>query len=83
VTDAAFNNVQVLDEKGGALMFFGGSSDGPDSMNMLTAVKIDYDNVPFFEQLAAPGFNIEYLVLLAGQYGTNKVVVYGFGSFEE
>jgi sugar lactone lactonase YvrE len=83
VTDAAFNNVQVLDDKGGATMFFGGPSDGPDSILLLTAVKIDYDSVPFFEELAAPGFDIEYLVLLAGQYGTNKVIVYGYGSFEE
>lgn len=83
VTDAAFNNVQIFDEKGGALMFFGGPSDGPDSLNMLTAVEIDYDSVPFFEELAAPGFDIEYLVLVAGQFGTNKVVVYGYGSFDE
>ena len=83
VTDAAFNNVQVLDDEGGALMYFGGASNKPDSIDMLTAIDIDYDNVPFFEDLAAPGFKIEYLVLLAGQYGTNKVVVYGYGSFEE
>ena len=83
VTDAAFNNVQVFDNEGGATMFFGGPSDGPDSILMVTAVKIDYDSVPYFEKLAAPGFVIEYLVLLAGQYGTNKVVVYGYGSFDE
>jgi DNA-binding beta-propeller fold protein YncE len=83
VSDAAFNNVQVLEDTGGALMFFGGPGDGPDSINMLTAVKIDYDSVPFFEDLAAPGFDIKYLVLLTGQYGTNKVVVYGYGSFDE
>ena len=64
-------------------MFFGGPSEAPDSILLPTAVKIDYESVPFFEELAAPGFDIEYLVLLAGQYGTNKVVVYGFGSFEE
>jgi DNA-binding beta-propeller fold protein YncE len=83
VVDAAFNNVQVLDDRGGATMFFGGPSEAPDSILLPTAVKIDYESVPFFEELAAPGFDIDYLVLLAGQYGTNKVVVYGFGSFEE
>jgi len=50
---------------------------------MLTAVKIDYDSVQFFEKLAAPGWDIEYLVLVTGQFGTNKVVVYGYGSFAE
>jgi hypothetical protein len=75
--------VQIFDDAGGALMFFGGPSDGPDSIYMLTVVEIDYDSVPFFEELAAPGFKIEYLVLIAGQYGTNKVVVYGYGAFDE
>ena len=83
VTDASFNNVQILDSEGGALMYFGGPSNEADSMNMLTTVKIDYDSVPYFRELAAPGWDIEYIVVLAGQYGTNKVVVYGFGSFDE
>lgn len=83
VTDAAFNNVQVLDDQGGALMFFGGQGAGPDSLDMLTAIGIDYESVPYFEHLAAPGFDIEYLVVVAGQFGINKAVVYGYGSFDE
>lgn len=83
VTDSAFNKVQILEESGGALMFFGGPSTAPDSIDMLTVVKIDYENVKYFQHMAAPGFEVEYLVLLSGQYATNKVVVYGFGSFAE
>ena len=80
VVDAAFENVQLLDPDGRALTFFGGAGDGPGNLNLPTVVKVDYDNVPYFRQFAAPGFEIEYLVLVASQFGRNKVAVFGFGS---
>ena len=84
VVDAAFQNVQVIEaETGGALMAFGRTGEESDSINVPTVVKIDYDDVEHFEHLAAPGFNIEYLVLVVGQFGPNKVLVLGFGSFDE
>ena len=79
VVDAAFENVQLLDADGRALTFFGGAGDGPGNLNLPTVVKVDYDNVPYFQPFAAPGFRIEYLVLVASQFGPNKVAVYGFG----
>ena len=83
VVDAAFQNIQILAPDGAPLMAFGGP--GPDKWNvsMPTVVKIDYENVPYFEKFAAPDFEIEYLVLVASQYGRNKVVVFGFGHFDE
>lgn len=83
VVDAAFQNVQILAPEGGALMYFGGPGSGRGNMNLPTVVKIDYANVPYFEKYAAPGFDIEYLVLVASQFGENKVLVYGFGSLQE
>jgi sugar lactone lactonase YvrE len=84
VTDAAFQNIQVLaGEDGGALMAFGQAGAEPFSMNMPTAVKIDYENVEHFRQYAAPGWEIEYLVIVASQFGPNKVVVFGFGHFSD
>jgi sugar lactone lactonase YvrE len=83
VVDAAFSNVQILDPLGLALMFFGQSGAERDSINLPTVVKIDYDNVSYFQQYAAPGFEIEYLVAVASQFGPNKVSVYGFGSLRE
>lgn len=83
VVDAAFQNIQILAPDGAPLMAFGGP--GPDKWNisMPTVVKVDYDNVQYFEKFAAPNFDIEYLVLVANQYGLNKVVVFGFGQFNE
>lgn len=84
VVDSAFENVQVLDADGTPLTFFGErGGDGPGGISMPTAVKIDYDNVEYFEKYAAPGFKIEYLVLVASQFGRNKVAVFAFGSRDD
>ena len=83
VVDSAFENIQVFAQDGGALMFFGAPGDARDSINLPTVVKIDYDNIQYFEKYAAPNFEIEYLVLVASQFGVNKVSVFGFGSMKE
>lgn len=81
VVDAAFENIQVLDPDGNPLLFFGSPGDDRDSINLPTAIAIDYDNVDAFRRYAAPGFDIEYVVLVASQFGVNKVVAYGFGTY--
>ena len=81
VVDSAFENVQIFAPDGGATMFFGAPGADRDSINMPTVVKIDYDNVRYFDEYIAPDFEVEYLVLVASQYGVNKVTVFGFGSY--
>lgn len=83
VVDAAFENLQVLDFDGTPLTFFGGAGNQPGNINMPTVVKIDYDNVQYFRKYAAPGFEIEYLILVASQFGVNKVSVFGFGAMSD
>jgi DNA-binding beta-propeller fold protein YncE len=83
VVDSAFNNLQIFAHDGGALMAFGAPGAGPDSIDLPTAVKIDYDNVSYFQQYADPKFAIKYLVLVASQYGRNKVVVFGYGEYKD
>jgi DNA-binding beta-propeller fold protein YncE len=83
VVDAAFENVQMFNEQGQILMYFGGPGNGRGNLDMPTAVVIDYDNVDYFRKYADPDFEIEYLVLVANQFGANKIVVYGFGSLKE
>ena len=51
-------------------------------LNLPTAVAIDYDNVALFARRAAPGFRIEYLVLVVSQFGPNQVDVFGFGKMQ-
>jgi DNA-binding beta-propeller fold protein YncE len=83
VVDAAFQNVQMFNNAGQVLMFFGGAGGGPGDMYLPTAVDVDYDNVEYFRKYADPEFEIEYLVLVANQFGPNKVAVYGYGSLKE
>ena len=80
VVDAGFQNVQIFDEQGRILMYFGGAGNERGNMNLPTVVKIDYESVDYFRKYAAPGFEIEYLVIVASQFGANKVSVFGFGS---
>jgi DNA-binding beta-propeller fold protein YncE len=83
VVDSQFNNVQIFAHDGGALMAFGALSGGPDSIDLPTVVKIDYDNISYFQKYADPNFEIKYLVLVASQFGRNKVVVFGFGEYKD
>ncbi len=79
VVDAAFENIQLFNEKDQLLLFFGGPGGEPHNINLPTNIVIDYDNVKYFQQYAAPGFNLEYLIIVASQFGNNRVNVFGFG----
>jgi len=83
VVDAAFENIQILDEDGSSLLFFAEPGENRGNINMPTVVKIDYDNLQYFRRFVDPGFELEYVVLVASQFGLNKVVVFGFGSMRD
>jgi len=77
--DAAFENVQIWDTSNAqALLAFGGSGVGPGQMYLPGAVFVSYDLNDYFEELVSPDFSLEYIILVANNYGPNKVAVYGF-----
>jgi sugar lactone lactonase YvrE len=76
--DAASELVQIFNPDGELLLFFGGAGNRPGGLNLPADVAIDYDNVDLFADRVAPGYRIEYLVLVTSQFGTNKVSVFGF-----
>jgi hypothetical protein len=79
VVDAATAVAQLFDPEGRLLMFFGEpKSSGAGAFYLPAGLRIDYDNVEFFQKFVAPGYRIEYLILVANQAGPNKVAVYGF-----
>lgn len=78
VVDASFENVQIFDPDGRLLLFFGGPGNGPGGINLPTKIVIDYDNVDLFKDRIAPGYEVEFLLLVTSQFGRNKVNVYGF-----
>ncbi len=79
VVDAGTTLVQLFDAEGRPLMFFGEpKSSGPAAMYLPAGLAIDYENVGFFQKFAAPGYKVEYLILVTNQIGPSKVSVYGF-----
>jgi DNA-binding beta-propeller fold protein YncE len=83
LVDALSEVVKIMDAEGRLLLFFGLPGNAPGNVNLPSRVKLDYDNVGLFEQYAVPGAKLEFLVIVANQYGLNKINVYGFGSFPE
>ena len=79
VGDAAFQNVQIFDAHGKLLMFFGQTEGRNDGLSLPAGVTIDYDNVAYFRGFADPKFKVEYLILVASQFGPNKIDIFGFG----
>jgi DNA-binding beta-propeller fold protein YncE len=78
VVDAAFETVQIFDRDGKLLLFFGSAGNHPGGINLPAKVEIDYENVDLFTDRVAPGYEIEYVILVTSQFGRNKVNAYGF-----
>lgn len=79
VVDAAAQVIQIFDAEGKLLMYFGEPGSSATPLDLPAKVIIDYDHVALFQKYAAPGFELEYLVVVSNQYGDRKVSVYGFG----
>jgi sugar lactone lactonase YvrE len=78
--DAMSQVIQVFDDQGRLLTWFGDPTASNATQNLPAKAMVDYDDVNIFQSYAAPNFNIEYLVFVINQLGPHKVSVYGFGS---
>jgi len=81
IVDASTEVAKIYNQQAQLLLFFGLPGNEPGMMNLPAKIVLDYDNVELFKKYAAPGADIEFLVLVSNQYGPNKISVYGFGSF--
>jgi len=78
--DAMSQVIQIFNDDGRMLTFFGEPMTGKEFQGLPAKVVVDYEDVSYFKQYAAPGFKIEYLVFVINQFGSHKVNVFGFGS---
>ena len=83
VVDTAPEVVKIYNPEAQLLLFFGLPGNRPGMMNLPAAIVLDYENVEFFQEYAVEGASIEFLVIVSNQFGSNKISVYGFGSFPE
>lgn len=81
VVDAGTHVCKIYNEEGRLLLYFGMVGNRPGTMYVPATVTIDYDNVDLFRDYAVEGAKLEFLVIVTNQYGSNKVSVFGFGSF--
>ena len=77
--DAASQTVQIFDPDGKLLLFFGEPGGSPVPLTLPAAITIDYDHLDFFRPFADPDFELEYVVCVTSQYGSRKLMFYGFG----
>lgn len=78
VVDAAFENVQIFNETGNILMFFGGPYKTHGDMWLPADVAISTDGLEYFNKYIDEAYNLEYLIFVTNQYGPDKLSVYGF-----
>jgi hypothetical protein len=54
---------------------------------MPSGIAISYDIVPYFQEYAAPGFKIDYILAISSQgnpaYPYSKINFYGFGKMAD
>lgn len=80
VADAAIATVQLFNAEGELLLFFGGPYRGLGGLWLpagLTVVE-DPAEVERFRSYVLPGYELQYLILVASQFGPDKVAVYGY-----
>ena len=77
--DAMSQAVQIFDGTGKLLTVFGEPGVVGVVQNLPAKVAVDYDDVGYFKKFIAPGFEVEYLVIVINQLGGHAVSVYGFG----
>jgi len=81
VVDAAFENVQIWDTSNAhVLLAFGGPGVGPGNMYLPAFVFVSYQLVDRFREYVDSEFELDYVILVANNYGPNKLAVYGFVS---
>jgi DNA-binding beta-propeller fold protein YncE len=81
VVDVAFQNVQILNQEGKSLMYFG-AAPGGQALTMPAGIAITYDRMDIFQPYAAPDFTLEYVIAVSSQGGianSSKITLYGFG----
>jgi len=76
--DAGFQLLQLYDEKDRMLMFFGEPDEAEGQMMLPADVIVDYDTADVFKKFVAPGYDLDFIVLVSNQYGDRKINVYGF-----
>jgi len=79
IADAQWDKIQIFSPEGQLLLCFGESTRQPHGMVTPTGLAIDATSLEAFRQYVSKDFEAEYLVLVANEFGINKITVHAFG----
>ncbi len=83
VVDSGLQNVQIFNNEGRLLMFFGNPGLPVGSLNVPTSIWLSSNNLEYFKQYADPSFEMEELIYVANQFGHDAISVYALGHLKE
>lgn len=84
VADAGHGNVQIFNKDARLLGFFGMSEKALATLNLPAGIAVTRDNLEYFQNMAAPGFQLEEVVFVVNQFqaGNPAISVYGLGEMQ-
>jgi DNA-binding beta-propeller fold protein YncE len=82
VVDASHQNVQLFNDKDQLLMFFGNPGLPLGSLNLPAGIAVTDQDLDYYQQFAAPGFELEQVILVVNQVGRYKINIYGLGKMQ-
>ena len=83
VVDAAFNNVQVFDPEGKFVGYYGSRGTHPGAMDLPAGLDLVEQNTELFDKYVNPAFHAERIIIVANQFGGQKLSVYAMGGLKE
>lgn len=82
VVDAAFNNVQVFDPQGKFVGYYGAAGPHPGAMNLPAGLELIEQNIELFSRYVHPAFQADRVIIVANQFGGQKLTVYAMGGLK-
>ncbi len=83
VVDSGLQNVQIFNDEGRLLMYFGNPGLPAGSLNVPTSIWLSKNNLEYFSKFTDHSFQLEELIYVANQFGHDAVSVYGLGHLKE
>jgi len=77
--DAAHQNVQMFNEDGRLLMFFGSPGLEVGSLSLPAGLAVTDQDLDFYQQYAAPDFDLELVIMVINQVDKHRIAIYGLG----
>jgi len=79
IVDAAYNNVQVFDPDGQVEGYYGTGGSFPGAMNLPAGLDVNETDLDLFQKFIHPAFQADRLIVVANQFGNQKISVYAMG----